>query len=738
MSRRNKLKLPASVHWLAVLCAFAARQQPTAAAPIIDTVNVKQPSLTNFDIEPDFELSWAPGDLPQPGTEISCRLLRDGEVIASSSFPAFEESDYEDGSSTLVSTGSCGTFQTGKTGRSSILLQLAFDDTFQDAAEYDFSVRVIPGAVTILPPLVAVGMAIATRDVLPSLFCGIWIAAFLVHSYDPFRGFLRTLDTYIIESFASTDHIFVILFSWFLSGLTGLIQRGGGAQGLADAIVGFAKTRRSTMAVAFACGIMIFFDDYANTLIVGSTFRPIMDTLFISREKLAFLVDATSAPIASISPISSWVGYELSQIESSYEALKDDGFALDGWETSPFLIFVRTIPGRFYPIAMLCLQLLLILTQRDFGPMLQAERRAHTEGKIYADTADKEQVSVDEKLQSKVGVPSRWFNAVIPIALVVFLVLLGLLLTGRDAVEADGLDMSIQNIFGNGDPFSSLLWATFFVSLVTWGLFRIQYHHDGVVQPFWSKHKDAKPFMTLSESEDTWIEGIKQLVSTTLVLILAWAIGDAMRAVGTDVFIASGVSSGIDKRAIPVLVFILSAFIAASTGTSWGTMAIMFPVATRSVAAAGGDEALMLATIASILSGSVWGDHCSPLSDTTILSSLASRCDLMHHVRTQAPYALLVGLISIITGDLMSGFLYPDWAGLLITIAATLVAGFLLSAPTDSSRQDPISFVMDKASAACSGLTSRCGGRGAVNSQESDEGDQKLRDANGKVSDHGV
>jgi Na+/H+ antiporter family len=276
---------------------------------------------------------------------------------------------------------------------------------------------------------------------------------------------LRTLDTYILKALADEDHVYIILFDYFLAGLMGVIQRVGGANGLAKAILSFAKTRRMTMLVAFLCGFAIFFDDYANTLILGSTFRPIFDAMLISREKLAFIVDATAAPIASISPISSWIGelprlplhcfacafritshahltalashclriwlgckwcaaacfqcsshansghvqpacccpgttaalgagFELSLIDDAYTAIDEDGgnLAGRGWETPPFLVFVQTIPGRFYPWAMLRLQLMLILTQRDLGSMWKAERRAIQEKKVHADDASTGQV----------------------------------------------------------------------------------------------------------------------------------------------------------------------------------------------------------------------------------------------------------------------------------------------------------------------------------------------------------
>lgn len=496
---------------LVALCMVAGVQ----SLPTITSLDVEQPILNGFEFDATLGLEWTTSDLPASGSSLFCRVLRRGELLVQSELPVTGDNGE------LVTEVSCGPIKINSNGEADLTVELSDTPDFAATTSEVANGRVIPGGITVLPPIVTIILAVTTRNVILSLFSGVWTAAFFIHWYDPFRGFLRTVDTYILGAFADEGHIYIILFSWFLSGITGLMQRSGGAQGLADLIIKFARTRRSTMIMCFLCGLAIFFDDYANTLIVGSTFRPITDMILISREKLAFLVDATSAPIASISPISSWIGFELSLIDESYTAIEADGGDLSAYETSPFIVFVKTIPARFYPIGMLCVQLFLIVLQRDMGPMLAAERRALHEGKVIADNADRGQVETDACLMPKEGVVRRWWNAVIPVFLIILFVFIGLVFTGLDSVEADGVDKTVENVFGASDSYSALLWATIAVSILTMIMYAVQYQSEGTLQFIIGKAKGSLPLMTFSEAMEVWVEGMKQLFTTTLVLILA-------------------------------------------------------------------------------------------------------------------------------------------------------------------------------------------------------------------------
>jgi hypothetical protein len=318
-----------------------------------------------------------------------------------------------------------------------------------------FSVITLPGWFSILPPLVAIALALIFKEVVVSLFAGVWLGAFFVAGLNPFAALFRTIDTFIMPSLADGDHASIVIFSLLLGGMVGLMGRSGGTHGIVEAVAPLATNRRRGQLSTFLAGLLIFFDDYANTLIVGNTLRPITDRLNISREKLSYLVDSTAAPVAAIVFVSTWAGYQISLIGDGLGAAAEQvgaGTALGTTlgSASPFATFIGSIPYLFYPILALCMVFLVAWTGRDFGPMLKAEQRASRGDGLYRDGAMLMVDTSAELMAPKEGKPRKWFNAAIPVATVVIVVLLGLYIDGRSALghqpahpEATGSDGSM-------------------------------------------------------------------------------------------------------------------------------------------------------------------------------------------------------------------------------------------------------------------------------------------------------
>jgi Na+/H+ antiporter NhaC len=432
--------------------------------------------------------------------------------------------------------------------------------------------------------------------------------------------------------------------------------------------------------------------------------RPLADQFFVSREKLAFLVDATTAPIASIAPISSWIGFELSLISEELGKLEGAGVDLKaaGLE-NPYSIFLETLASRYYPIFMLAFQLILLIMNRDFGPMLRAERRAFYEHLVSSPTSNISETEIKNDLEPEADTPLRWWNGVVPIMVVVVTVFVTLVVTG-----SDGTGLRADEIFGNGDAYGALLYGAFFGSLTVMILSACQYKLNGKIICACNKwggcyEKDADnepvPLLTLKNSLDVWVEGIKGLISPTLILVGAWAIGGVIQDVGADVLFGSVVTNdNLDAGFLPVLTFLIAAIISFCTGSSWGTMAMLFPmVVGPSWYASDGDRDIFILVISAILAGSVFGDHATAISDTTIMSALATKCDLGDHVKTQLPYAVIIAFFSMFFGYLPCGFIYKSYVGLIIGLVLLVPLCFVLGVRVDHPDQklDPISRLSD-------------------------------------------
>lgn len=531
------------------------------------------------------------------------------------------------------------------------------------------NMRSLPIWLSILPPIISILMALITKEVYSSLFVGLLFGAGAIHwsqgsniAMSGIQGVLSVADTYVVSALTDADHISIIAFSMLIGGMVALITANGGMKGVVDHISRYARSRKSGMIISWLMGIVIFFDDYANTLVVGNTMRPITDKLRISREKLAYIVDSTTAPIAAIAFITTWIGAELSYIQ--------EGLQYTTINESPYIVFINSFKYSFYPILTLIFVAIIVISGRDFGPMLKCEKNA-VKG-LPLDNNKKKIIEGNESAQKSVVENGRWFNAIIPVAIVVIGTIIGLMYTGwSDEVWANNSNTfatKLSETIGSANSFKALLWASTIGVLVS------------VILTI------AQRLLKLQELINTLISGFKSMFNALLVLTLAWGLSILTKQLHTADFVIGLLSHiNVTPAVLPIITFCISALIAFSTGTSWGTMAIIYPLMLPAAWEIGQtamlDQADMAAlfhnTVATVLAGSVWGDHCSPISDTTILSSLSCSCNHISHVRTQMPYAITVGVVSLLFGSLPVGFGFPTWASFIIcTVILCLIVMF--------------------------------------------------------------
>jgi len=508
--------------------------------------------------------------------------------------------------------------------------------------------------IAILPPVLTIAVALISKRVVPALFLGIWMGAWAINDFGVigmWTGLLDTFQIYVSNALSNPDHTAIVLFSMMIGGMVGIISRNGGMQGIVNHIVKWADSARHACLATASLGLAIFFDDYANTLVVGNTMRPVTDSMRVSRAKLAYVVDSTAAPVACIAIVTTWIGYEIGLIGDSISKMP-------GLDAEAYLLFLNTIPYSFYPIMAIAFVFMVSASGRDFGPMLEAERAAQQHGSENSG-ASNEKNQEAEVLKPVDGKPQRAFNAYIPIAVMVLGVLVGLYVTGLQAVT-DVENPTIQDIIGNANSYTALMWASL-ASMMSAALLSM-----------------AQRIMSLEEVVNSWFHGARDMLMAMIILILAWSLGEVTDILKTADFLVSIMGDSLPVFILPAMVFVLAAATAFATGSSWGAMGILFPLAmplTWAVMVAQGqagpeDMHILYSAVSAILAGAVWGDHCSPISDTTILSSLASGCDHIEHVRTQLPYAITVGGSAILFGSIMTALGSPWWLGMSLGLLA--------------------------------------------------------------------
>lgn len=520
-------------------------------------------------------------------------------------------------------------------------------------------VRPIPLWLSILPPLIAIVMAFLIKEVYSSLFTGILVAAAIIAYYNGanaflaiFVGILDIVDTYVITTISDSGHTSVIVFLMLIGATVAIVSLNGGMKGLVGWLSKHAKTSRSGQIVTFIMDICIFFDDYANTLVVGSTMRPLAKKLRVSKEKLAFIVDSTAAPVGALALVTTWIGAELSYIE--------EGVKVIGIDESPYSLFIASIPYRFYPIFMLSFVLIIALTGRDYGPMFHAEQRARR-GEGYADETLGR--NADSEIEPNASIEGKWYNAVVPILVLIIGTVIGIVVTGYSAdvwATDKSFGSKLMTTVGGADSYVALLWSSIASTIVAIVMTSIQ------------------KVLNFRQSMEAMMVGFKIMLPATVVLILAWTLALMTKYMHTADFVSSAlIEWNVTPLLLPALTFVLAVIIAFSTGTSWGTMAILYPLVlpvtwhlTSNAGYAYNDGmTVLLDVISCILAGAVMGDHCSPISDTTIMSSTSTGCNHLEHVRTQMPYALTVGGVSLVW-IIFSSLGVPAWLLLILGIVA--------------------------------------------------------------------
>lgn len=501
--------------------------------------------------------------------------------------------------------------------------------------------------MSLLPPVAAIAIALIFRQVLLALFIGVWMGAWLnsdVSVSGIFTSFFITGSDYIVPSVADPAHVSILIFSLLIGGMVGIIGANGGTRGIVRAITRLVTNRRRAQITATAMGYVVFFDDYANTMVVGSTMRPLTDRLRVSRAKLAYLVDSTAAPVAIIAVISTWIGAVIGYIRESESAIP-------GFNEAAYLVFLNSLPYNFYAFLAILFVAIIAISGRDFGPMRRAEKKALSgnDTSRVADPygVDEEHNTADGHGGGKVGygsvrnrsgnlneepgnsnITSHWMNAFLPILGLVSVTLAGLWITGEGS--------TLQEVVGSADSYAALVWGSIF-SLFLACILTV-----------------GQRLLSVDAMLKGMFRGMHLMFEGLMILVLAWSLGMVTQHLGTADYLVTLLDGILNPTLIPVLIFILAGFTSFSTGSSWGTMGILMPLVLPLIWSISGSagldsteaSTLLYASVSAVLAGSVWGDHCSPISDTTILSSLACRCDHITHVNTQLPYAMVVGGLS--------------------------------------------------------------------------------------------
>lgn len=519
------------------------------------------------------------------------------------------------------------------------------------------------GMWTVLPPLVSIVLAFLTKNVVVSLFIGT-ITGCIMLKLNGFNIITALTQGFIdftyraLNSLADPWNAGIILQVLVIGGVIHLVAKMGGAKAIAEALARKAKTVKSAQLTTWLLGLAVFFDDYANSLIVGPIMRPVTDKLGVSREKLAFVIDATAAPIAGLAIISTWIGLEVGLIG---DALKSVGIQADG-----FGVFLETIPYRFYNILILAFVVISAITLREFGPMLKAERRARR-GEVLSTT----EISSDsEDLEPIEGIKLSVWNAIIPIGVLIVSSLIGFYYSGWVTIMG-GEDLAIIELMNN-TPFSFAgIQAAFSNADASVVLFQSALLATIVALILGVSRK----IFTILEGIGIWIEGMKGLLITGVILILAWSLSSVIKELGTASYLVGVLSDAIPAFLLPAIIFILGSIIAFATGTAYGTMGILMPLAIPLAFAINPEWNFVIVSTSAVLTGAIFGDHCSPISDTTILSSTGAGCDHIEHVRTQIWYAVFVGIVTVLFGYIPAGL----GLSIFIVLPLSLVALFILT-----------------------------------------------------------
>ncbi len=525
----------------------------------------------------------------------------------------------------------------------------------------------------LIPPVLTITLAFITKDVMVSLFLGILSGTLIVAGGNPFVAILNLTDM-LADSLNDGWNIRILLFCALLGGLVGMLSRTGSAHAFGRWAADKLHTQKASLLMTWFCGLLIFIDDYFNSLAVGTVMRPITDKNGVARAQLAYILDSTAAPVCILVPISSWVITVMSIVKGS------EGFATLG--VSEFSFFMRSVPYNIYAILTLIMVLYIILTGRNYGPMAKSIAYAKETGKLYNEEFGPAPGEIDDGGEENAA-KAKPLDMLFPILLLIIsAVILFPMTTYLGAIDGESIptlgaamaSMSLGDAFNNTDASMALFYSVIFTLSIS------------------SVYYIARRLFTIKGASEAIGEGIKSMVPALIILTMAWTIGTVIKSspedggLGLAAFLSEAVvGGGFPIALIPIIAFALSALISFSTGTSWGTFAIMIPlvmpIAVGLGQAKGFDGATLLnaamISVSAVLGGAVFGDHASPISDTTILSSTGAGCPHLEHVATQMPYAVTIAVCALI-GFVFGGLFLNVLVAWIAALAAFAVAMTIL------------------------------------------------------------
>lgn len=526
-------------------------------------------------------------------------------------------------------------------------VMLAFTSTVFAGVEEGETSRMYATFWSLIPPLVAIILALITKEVYSSLFVGIVVGGLFYANFNLKDSFLTIFtdktDGGLLAKLSDSSNVGILIFLVVLGIMVVLMNKAGGSAAYGEWAKKAIKTRKGALLSTVVLGVLIFIDDYFNCLTVGSVMRPVTDTHNVSRAKLAYIIDATAAPVCIIAPISSW-------------AAAVAGIAADIPGVNGLELFIRAIPYNFYALLTIVTMLTLIFTNTDFGPMLKHERNAQLNNDIFTTEARPyDDSTVNNKANGKV------IDLVLPVIVLIICCIIGMIYTGG-FFEGE----SFINAFANCDAPVGLLLGSVAALLITFLLYI------------------PRRVLTFHEFMSCLPEGFKAMVPAILILTFAWTLSGITGLLGADVFVAGllKTSKGAIEILLPVIVFCIAVFLAFATGTSWGTFGILLPIIVPIIDPS---SELLIITVSATLAGAVCGDHCSPISDTTIMASTGAQCDHINHVSTQLPYAILVAVVSAINYILAA--LIQNWIINLPIAIISMIAVILIIRKLNASKE---------------------------------------------------
>ena len=479
------------------------------------------------------------------------------------------------------------------------------------------------GFLSVLPPLLAIVLALKTKQVYSALVLGIWLAWFIISDWNVFEATLATLEGFV-NVFKSEGNTRTIMFSALVGALLLFIQYSGGVEGFMKSVSKFIsyletkKNIRSRMLVqilALVTGVLLFVETSISSLTVGTLYRPLFDKLKIPREKLAYIADSSSAPSSILIPFNAWGAFIM-------------GLLLTQGIENPMSVLASSIIYNFYPILTIIMVLLVIVSRKNIGPMVNAKKRVYETGELFNEGSRPLVSETITAMKAKEGIKLRAFNMYIPLITMVIMMPFYLSYTGWDKVESvETFWNHAVMAIGKGSGSASVLYAVITSLIVAMILYRSQ------------------KIMRTKKMIELILKGISELMPLALLMMLAFSLSEVSKELGTGLYVATQTKAWLSAELLPVVLFLISSFIAFSTGTSWGTFAIMLSIA---IPMTNTHDANLYLTVAATIGGGVFGDHCSPISDTTIISSMASATDHIDHVKTQLPYALITGGITAV------------------------------------------------------------------------------------------